>query len=203
MAKKREFKLVIGICTGGTVRAETMMSLIGAIYYLGDNGIAANILTQIGGYVAVNRNKIVADAIAQKATHLLFLDADMMFGREAIYKLIEHDLDVVAGNYNVRKDPTSQNPGGTTIKMMVDGQIVSTTEIPDSLFKCYAAPTGFMLIKLDIFKKLKKPYFVEWETEDGIHTTEDIEFCKRANDAGIDIYCDPSFKIGHIGSTAY
>ena len=60
-----------------------------------------------------------------------------------------------------------------------------------------------MLIKLDIFKKLKKPYFVEWETEDGIHTTEDIEFCKRANDAGIDIYCDPSFKIGHIGSTAY
>lgn len=196
-------KLVIGICSGGTVRAETVMSLIGGIYYLGEKNIAANILMQIGGYVALNRNKIIDEAIKADATHVMFLDADMMFPKEGFYKLIKDNKDIVAGNYNVRKDPASKNTGGSTVKMMVDKQIVSVTEVPDKLFKCYAAPTGFMLIKLDIFKKLKRPYFVEWETPEGLHTTEDIEFCKRANDAGISIYCEPEIKIGHIGTIAY
>lgn len=202
MTKEKPFKLVIGMCSGGTVRAETVMSLIGGIYYLGERGIAANILMQIGGYVALNRNKIVAEAIKANATHLMFLDADMMFDPEAIYQLIEHQKDIIAGNYNVRRDPLSKGASGSTVKMMVDKQIVSLTELPKGLFQCYAAPTGFMLIRLDIFKKLKKPYFVEWETPDGLHTTEDIEFCKRANTVNIKIYCDPEIKIGHIGSVA-
>jgi len=198
-------KLVVGICSGGTIRTETMMSLIANIYNLGTHDLAVNILAQIGGYVAFNRNKLVEEAINAEATHLMFLDADMMFDNDAMWTLLQHaDKDIVAGNYNIRRDPKSVSGSGSTVKMMVNDEIVSLTELPKGgIFQCYAAPTGFMLINLEVFKKLKKPYFVEWEDKEGNHTTEDVDFCIKANKAGLEVWCDPTIKIGHIGSTAY
>ena len=71
------------------------------------------------------------------------------------------------------------------------------------LFKASGTGTGFMLIKTKVFDKLKKPYFVAWEDEDGNHHTEDIEFCINARKAGFDVWISPTIKIGHIGTYEY
>lgn len=202
---KQKVVITVGICTGGTIRTETVASLVSALINLARMDMAPNILFQIGGYVDVNRNKIVKEAHNRGTTHLMFLDADMIFPEDAMYQLLKADKDIIGGNYNSRLDPTSKEISGPTVKMLVKGKPVSLMRdgLPEGLFKCYAVPTGFMMIKMSVFDKLKKPYFESLQTPAGLHTTEDVEFCRRANKSGIEVWCDPDIKIGHIGSYVY
>lgn len=199
-------RLTIGICCGGTVRAETMSCLLANMNVLSAAGIPVGFLFQIGGYVDVNRNAIADTVLRDDTTHLMFLDADHTFPEDAILKLIKDDKDIVAGNYNTRLDPFSSKQGyGPVTKMMVDGEIVSMLreDFPTGLFKCYAAATGFMMIKKEAFDKLKRPYFDARIDPDGKHFTEDIDFCMKANDAGLEVWVDPTIEIGHLGMTVY
>lgn len=202
---KVEPNIVIGMCTGGSIRAETVRSLISNIINVAQTGLMPNILFQVGGYVDVNRNKIVQTSLEQGATHIIFIDADMIFPDDGIMRLLEHDKDVVGANYNIRLSPTSVDLSGPTVKMLVDGEAVSmiNEDFPTELFKCYALGTGFMMINTRIFDKLEAPYFEAFQDKQGRHHTEDIEFCKRVNDAGFEVYCDPTIKMGHIGEYVY
>lgn len=197
--------ITIGVCTGGTIRAETVTSLVSNIINLAQDGTPAGLLVQIGGYVDVNRNKIVETAIAAGTTHLMFIDADMIFPDDGIARLLKLDKDIVGANYNIRLDPTAGEFSGPTVKMKVDGKPVSmvSKDFPTKPFKAYALATGFMMIKTDVFKGLNKPYFEAYQDLNGQHHTEDIEFCKRAGEAGFEIWCDPTIKMGHIGSYVY
>lgn len=198
-------KLVVGICTGGTIRAETVTSLVSNLINCATNNIPPNLLLQIGGYVAVNRNKIVEEALKQKATHIMFIDADMIFPDDGIMQLLKDDKDIVGANYNVRLDPTSAELSGPTVKALVDGKPVSmlAKDFPTELFKCYAVATGFMMIKAKVFDKIKYPWFVDYQDKKGKHHTEDVDFCRKANEADIEVWCDPTIKMGHIGNYVY
>ncbi len=198
-------KVTIGMCTGGTVRAETFVSTMGSVIQMAQEGYPVGLLVQIGGYVDVNRNKIAEECLKNGTTHLMFIDADMSFPADGIERLLKHNKDIVGGNYNVRLDPTSDVLSGPTVKMLVDGKPVSLTKdgLPDDLFKCYAIATGFMLINTRVFDKLDFPYFEAYQDKTGKHYTEDIDFCKKVNEAGLEVWCDPTIKIGHLGTYAY
>lgn len=194
------YNLTIGMATGGTIRTETMTSLIGAMDVVKSKGVGIYLNAQIGGYVARNRNEIVEQAKKNGSTHLMFIDNDMEFMPSAIQRLLDHDKDIVGAAYNAR--PAPGKPLVSTVKMSKDytSLAISHLEIPSQLFKCYGLGTGFMLIKMSVFKKLKKPYFVAYEDPDGTHHTEDIEFCIRAMKKGFDVWCSPTIKVGHIGT---
>jgi GT2 family glycosyltransferase len=166
--------------------------------------MAPNLLFQVGGYVDFNRNKLLQTCLEDKSTtHLMFIDADMIFPDDGIYRLLQHDKDIVGGNYNTRLNPTSKDFSGPTVKMLVDGEPVSMTELPKGLFKCYAIATGFMMIKLDAVREMKMPVFEAFTDDKGLHHTEDVEFCKKANEMGLEVWCDPDLEIGHIGQYVY
>lgn len=201
------YHVTIGVCTGGTMRSETVTSLVGAMDVIRANGIKANLAIQIGGYVAKNRNSLVETAINNGSTHIMFIDNDQTFRPSAIQRLIDHDKDIVCAPYNARPAPGQQVV--STIKLLdengelpMDGG-TKEFEIPAGLFKVGGSGTGFMLIKTSVFGKLKKPYFVAWEDEEGVHHTEDIEFCIKARKAGYDIWANPTIPIGHIGITEF
>lgn len=186
------------------MRVETTTSLISNMINMAQRDLAPNLLFQVGGYVDVNRNKIVEEALKSKATHLMFIDSDMIFPEDGIFRLLEQNKDIIGANYNVRLDPTSAVLSGPTTKMLVGGIPMSmiSKDFPTELFKCYAVATGFMMIKMSVFKKLKEPYFEAYQ-KDGKHHTEDVDFCRKANEAGFEVYCDPTIKMGHIGSYTY
>lgn len=198
-------KITIGICSGGSIRVETVTSLVSNMINLAQKDMAPNLLFQVGGYVDVNRNKIVEEALKQETTHLMFIDADMIFPEDGIYRLLQHKKDIVGANYNMRLDPTSGEYSGPTVKMMEKGKPVSIVKegLPKDLFKCYAIATGFMMIDMNVFKKLKMPYFDAFQDEDGTHHTEDVDFCRKVNEAGMEVWCDPTIEMGHIGSATY
>lgn len=197
------YNILIGICTGGTMRSETVVSLIGAMDLLKQKGIDTGLSVQIGGYVAHNRNSLVALAKEKHATHLMFIDNDMEFPPSGILRLLDSDKDIIGGAYNARGVP--DKPIISTVKMSDDYSSgkYSNVEIPNGLFKCYGMGTGFMMIKMSVFQELVKPYFVAWEDEIGEHHTEDIEFCIKAIKAGFDVWCNANIKIGHIGTYVY
>lgn len=198
-------KLVIGICSGGTIRIETMTSLYSDLINLAQQDIPPNLLVQVGGYKDINCNVLVEHSKAQGMTHLMFVDTDMIFPEDGISRLLSHDKDIVGGNYNIRLDPTSGEFSGPTVKMLVNGEPVSmiAKDFPTELFKCYALPLGFMLVKMSVFDKLTRPYFETHIDANNKHMTEDIDFCVKANEAGFDLWCDPTIQIGHIGSYTY
>lgn len=198
--------VLLGICSGGTVQAETVTSLVAAIELVKDKGLGVNLTIQVGGYVAHNRNVLVKQAQEKGATHLMFVDADMIFPASGIVRLFDHDKDIVGGMYNTRGTLNDRGELVSTVKMANEkGEPIAVDSVPSQLFKCHAVATGFMLIKMSVFDnpKLSKPYFVAWEDEGGEHHTEDVQFCINAHKAGYDIWCSPTIRIGHKGQKIY
>jgi GT2 family glycosyltransferase len=203
----QNLSVLVGVCTGGTMRSETVSDMIGAMKVLENNGVNVDLCIQIGGYVAHNRNNLVSTAKERGATHLMFIDNDMKFKPSAIQRLIDADKDIIGVNYNARGVPGK--PSISTVKLLdAQGNLPNDGstrefEVGPALFKVGALGTGFMLIKMSVFEKLIRPYFVAFEEEGGEHHTEDVEFCIRAREAGYDVYCNPTIKILHIGTYEY
>lgn len=196
--------ILIGICTGGTVHAETVTSLIGALNTLANKGVGAVVSMQIGGYKPYNCNKLVAEAQQGGMTHLMFVDADMIFPSSGFIRLLDHDKDIVGANYNQRGNPTAGNPHTSTIKIAnSEGKLIATNEIPPQLFKCWSLGLGFTLVKMSVFDKLEKPYFRDFESPEGEHHTEDVEFFTKCQAAGFEVWCNPTISMGHIGKAIY
>lgn len=189
-------KLSLGISIYDGFKAETVLCLILALRELN-----CDVMLDFkkGTYVHDNRNWIVNAAIKGKATHLMFLDTDLTFPTDGIKKLIAHDKDIVGGMYNMKGLPLVN-----TIKFADEnGNFINKTmELPKEVFKCAAIPTGFMLIKISCLDKIKQPYFEFGIGKESI-IGEDVMFCKKATKAGIEIWCDPTILIGHIGDYLY
>lgn len=198
------YNILIGICCGGTLHAETVTSLIAALNTLSDKGVGAVVSIQVGGYKSYNCNRLVDEAQKGNFTHFMSIDADMIFPSSGIIRLLDHDKDIVGANYNERGNPTTGATGASTIKIAdSDGNLIATDRVPAQLFKCWSLGLGFTLMKTSIFDHLERPYFMDRETPEGEHHTEDVEFFTKCQQAGLDVWCSPTIKMGHIGKATY
>lgn len=145
------------------------------------------------------RNTALDNARELKADYLMFIDSDLTFPEHSIQVLINDNFDIVGGMYHMKELPLIN-----TIKMLDENgnKLSGKVKIPSEPFKCYAIPTGFMLIKLDAIKSLKNPFQFD-VNDDGSYVGEDIYFCRKAKEIGLDIWCDPRIEIGHIGNYIY
>jgi len=199
-------RIAIGLCTYEYVRTETLSSIIKLVKHLTQKKLPNRFLFVKGTYIHDSRNKIVEMAKEMKATHLMFIDGDMYFEPGEFDKLLSLDKDVVGCHYNGRSFPLTstiilRDPRGKKIR---DEQFV----MPKEPFKAYALATGFMLIKMSVFDKLKEPYFFhEWIGDDPDNSNkqlgDDVYFCDRVNKAGMEVWCHPDVVMKHIGSYYY
>lgn len=193
---KRLTMVLLGLCSGGTIHAQTVASLIGIM-----QTTPVAISFQTGGYKPHNMNQLVKEAQRLGATHLLNMDSDMIIPPDALDKLLKADKDIVGAKYMARGE------GYSTLKFEKDGQYVPVNpdDFPKELFECAAVGLGFTLINMRVFEKLPKPYFYTYEKSDDREdfATEDIVFCQDARKAGFSVWCDPSIEVGHIGQYIY
>ncbi len=196
MKKNKEILLAIGVPSGGSIKSKTAFALI---RMLKDLPCDYRIIFQQGCIVHQNRENIVKEAIKEKCTHLLFVDSDMFFDADAVQRLLARDVDIVGVNSHLRKFPIT-----STIKMSEEKKLTLKEDHPDGFFKVDAVTTAFLLIKLDVFKKLEHPWFFwEVDTEGNTVLGEDYWFIRSAKEAGYDIWCDLSVKMEHIGDYLY
>ncbi|MDE2030235.1 MAG: glycosyl transferase family 2, partial [Alphaproteobacteria bacterium] len=144
---------------------------------------------------ALGRNQCAGAAQITKATHLLFLDTDMVFPADMLARLLAHDKDIVGATYSQRMPPFHP--------LTVTGN-GSHEHVTSGLQRVRLLPTGCMLIKTRVFDALEKPYF-NMAAENGQLRGEDYYFCEKARAAGIEVWCDGdlSREIGHIGQKIY
>lgn len=149
---------------------------------------------QMGVDVAGSRITLVKKARELGFTHILFVDDDQSFDSSVenpLLKLLKEDRDIIGADYNYRELP-------------LRSVTTPLTERSNGLFKCKGLGTGFMLIRLSVFDKLEQPWFAFDKDEEGrLLYTDDEYFCKKAIEAGFDVWCDPSVKVGHVGMYVY
>jgi hypothetical protein len=192
----KRIKLAIGIASTGDIKSRTAFCLF---TNLKSFPYEYEVIIKEGGALHANREQIVKLAIQMDCTHLIFIDSDMSFERDAIIRLLRRDKDIVGVHYNQRK-----NPPTTTVIMDTDTKLKLKEEHPDGFLTCDGVATGFMMIKLNVFKKLEHPWFF-WESDENgdISVSEDYWFCRKAKEAGFDIWVDLSIPIKHIGDHLY
>ena len=166
------------------------------------------------------RNNCVASFLKSDCTHFFFIDSDIGFEPEAVFRLLEKDEEVVLTPYAVKGFGNNY-----ALQFIVHFPDRNNVQIgKDGFVEITAGPTGFMMIKRQAFEKLIKAYpdkktvnkqlvgnkveimDSDWYTffETGIdpengYLGEDICFCKLWTAIGGKIYADAITELTHFG----
>lgn len=200
-------KILIGMCSGGVIQAQTAVSLVGALDKLKEYGdVEYELAVQIGGDKTQNMNRLVKTLLEGNHGYLMSIDADMVFPSDGITRLLDNDKDIVGANYAVRGNAVNGHPREAVVKVAdANGDKVSMpiTALPKTLFQCHALGNGFTLYKRRVFEAAPKPAFITIEDEDGEWCGEDVLFHQAAGKNGFEVWCNPNIKVGHIGTYQY
>lgn len=203
-------------CYGGMLSEATFMSFIKWSNTARQLDINWTIETMTNeSLISRGRNTLAAKFLSQQeSTHLMFVDSDIGWEPWQLLLLIDRDVDVVAGLYPLKTLPVNWVVNG------IDGGYEDET----GLTEVARAGTGFMLIKRDVFNKLKHHKnvhqynndlglgteidqfmytFFDTSVRDNRYFSEDWSFCANYRDLGGKIYVDKRVLLNHIGTYTF
>jgi hypothetical protein len=150
------------------------------------------------------REDLVHQAVTMGATHLFFLDSDVVMPPDGLMRLFSHRLPIVAGIYG-----SKQECCGVWVEQAKSGDaryaaVAPQTFANNQLFTHPGIVTGAgcLLIDMAVFKKLKEPWFLWTQGRDKGGCSEDFYFLEKCREVGIPIHVDPVVKCRHIDSCA-
>jgi len=151
------------------------------------------------------RNAIVDQFLHTDSDYILMLDDDHILdvgeglgsldGYEFLKVLIGHmendpEMGIVGALYSQRGG--EYNP---VVMQEKDGEpyFLTPMEISGRPQKVAVTGGGCMLVRREVFEKLKRPWF-----EPEFHYGTDIQICRKARKVGFGVWCDTSLEIGHV-----
>lgn len=175
-------------------------------------GINVNIVNPRGSDLIFNRTAAARTALENNATHILWVDSDMIMREDAAIRLLNHKLPVVGLNSVAKTGEL--NPTST-----IRGSGVSSVG-KTGLQKVTSTGLAFVLTDAEIYQNLEFPWFGHKWTYRGMDNDhigppknwglwswsfEDAWFFERVRKAGYDIYIDhdASQSLGHYGGGVY
>lgn len=190
----------------GYIEPETLHSYDRMLVYMENKGHRLGRFRprRWGSILPAARCESAQAAIAYKAKWLMFIDADMVFPPDAVLTLIDRGKNVIGGMYFTK----NKNATPLVARRVGNNSIRFDDWPKDRIYKCDEIGTGFMLINTSVFNKLKMPYFMfdyyeGAETGSGGWIGEDYYFCRKYTEGGGQVWCDPTFDLGHVGTTIY
>ena len=188
------------------------------------------------------RNNCVATFLENKEwTHLFWIDSDIGFSPEAALRLLQADYEIAARVYPLKREewPAEGLPAGMSqeeFQAKYQRYTVNARPLPgqesmhftiqeDGFIEMSEAPTGFMLIKREVFEKMMAHYpelrYVPDSigvSDQGLHyrffdvmvdpetkryLSEDYGFCRLWENMGGKIYVDAKSNLSHQGMKMY
>jgi hypothetical protein len=200
------------------VSLKLAISLAWFVQRAGQHGIQVHIGSICGcSVVSRARNLLVQDFLETNATDLLFIDSDINFDADDVFRLLAWGSDpkkgVVAGVPRVRAEEKVY---------ITDLDVDENHELTMNamgLVRAKRVATAFMLVRRDVFETLVQEH-PEWKyydkktnrmlsaifdfkvTPEG-YVGEDFLFCDRAREHGYEVWIDPTIKLGHMGVQEY
>lgn len=209
--------LHIGIpCYGGMVSEPTMTSFLRFTLLAQQAGLNWSLDTMVNeSLIPRGRNNLMAKMMTnEKATHFMFIDADIRFQPESILSMIAYDKDVIAGLY-----PKKTLPVSYVINLKPQ------TKIQGDVFTVDTAGTGFLLFKRNVYEKLIEAHPDTKYVDDvglgkqfepmmyaifdckiderGHYLSEDWLFCRRWQELGGEIWAHSKVLLNHVGHYEY
>lgn len=157
------------------------------------------IFTQDSSMLVQSRQDLVKSALGAGATHVLFLDSDMVFPKDLLQRLLEDGKDIVGVNCTTRGWPVAHIAYDFMQDLVDSRQRVG-------LEKVQQVGLAVMLIRAEVLRRLRPPLFMmEWVPDTRSFCGEDIYFCQLAQEAGFDVWVDHdlSKKVLHVGTMAF
>lgn len=176
--------------------------------------------------ISANRNMCVGRALERIDCDItIWLDTDMDFPEDCLFRLLEPDLKIVSGMYYLKKEPYSPMaflrrdydedndmwvydpywgyPLNTVFvcDMVGMGCVRLDTEVLRNVFRKYGAP--LFKYRSHTMKELagggeEKRKALEFYIKYGVEfNTEESYFWPKVRDYGYDIYVDPHIQCGH------
>ena len=199
-------------CYGGMLTESTFMSFIKWSNTARQLGIDWTMETMTNeSLITRARNTLTAKFLTNTdSTHLFFVDADIGWEPWHLLVLLNRDVDVIGGLYPMKSLP---------IKWCVNG-FEGAEEGPDGLQEVSKTGTGFLLIKRNVFEKLKshpavKPFandiglpkeldphmktYFDTGVRENRYYSEDWAFCENWRDIGGRVWVDKRVLLRHSG----
>jgi hypothetical protein len=187
------------------------------------------------------RNALTQAFLKSDATHLMFIDADIHFNPHDVLTMLASDKDVIGGiypkkeiNWQTVRNAIANGVEDKDLKYHTGSFVVnlvnyapSVTVPVDEPVEIQNAGTGFLLIKREVFDKLKPhvpsytndvadlgntikgaevihEYFAT-SIEEGTNRllSEDYHFCSIYRKIGGQIYAAPWVVLAHMGTYAF
>ena len=172
------------------------------------------------------RAQIVANFLADpdKPTDLVFVDSDVGWPAGSLHRLLDHDVDLVAGSYPKRDYPIQHM--FRSEKEMENGELTMDIDPATGLVEVWGMPGGFMRCRRGMIEKMWNHYGPElgifdhavpgeitvrmfdpyvFEGDDGRKRSlsEDYSFCQRWRDIGGKVWMDINIPMAHVGTHAF
>lgn len=183
-----------------------------------EHGVAIQIGSICGcSVVSRARNLLVRDFLDSSCSDLLFIDSDINFEPDDIFRLMHATRDTKKGI--VAGVPRTRDVNCVYIADLDYDENKELTMNGMGLVRATRVATAFMMIRREVFETLVEKH-PEWNyydtrskrtlnavfdfkvTEEG-YMGEDFLFCDRAREHGYEVWIDPTIKLGHMGVQEY
>lgn len=203
-------------CHSGKLDLNFHMSLIMACDYLNKHGVDYSLDYNTGMAIDWARSKMATGFLKEtQCTHLMFIDDDMAFAPDLIFRMLMEQVDIVAVPYRRKQRAVKFN--------CRHGVRVATMPGRPWMIGVDSIATGMMMIRRNVLERLAltTPEFlydeggekgwlffrhqlVDDEMVGGVsYMGEDYFFCKQAREAGFTIWCYADENVAHIGNYAF
>jgi glycosyltransferase involved in cell wall biosynthesis len=185
-------KIMVGVPTAGYSRNDSFYDF----YNMLERPSGTPCMFVRGQSPARNRNIIIQQALSIDCSHILFIDDDVTFPPDLLFRLLAHGKDVVTGYYLMRNFPHKPIIFDESLD---DGRCVHHFPEPGEteLIEVVNTGLGCALIKTEVFKALEPPWIRLGQLEKD-HWCDDIDFFNRVRAAGFKLYCDLTLTVGHM-----
>lgn len=152
------------------------------------------------------RDSALLSACRDGFSHVLFLDADMVWPSDVLVRMLRHhDAGIVGGLYLLKGPPYSPVALADIVETTKAGvnHYAYQVEYGTELIDVNILGMGCTLIPLEAVRRMgPRPWFLyEDDGEGWPRVSEDVPFCRRAKACGVPILFDPTVKCGHVTST--
>jgi len=223
-------------CYGGLCLDKYMISIIKLQLLLIQKGIQLMIDTTENESLVHRARNVAVGRFMQKtdADYFMFIDADVDFDPSAVVTLLESGHDISVACYPKKcvmwdqaKDAI-KNGDNRNMAMLSSSLVVNIgsqhRKVENGFIEVLDGPTGFMLIKRDVFKKMEDKFPELWckndhqnRDFDDYHAcfdcmidpvskrylSEDYAFCRRWQQCDGKIHAHVSTTLGHIGNLPF